>query len=332
MNTVYGGEQLLSEVVVSLFDLLPGIDASKVKNTLSKIISKYEIRIAPENVIKSDIPEKIDIFIASKRVEGLSELTLEGYRRELNLFRKKVDKVVSEITAADIRVYLGELAGLKKSTIGKKLDVLRSFFGFLTAEEYIQRDPTKKVKTPKPDQRIPKALNIEELEMLREGCRTPRQRALLEVMYATGCRLSEVKELNRNDVNTQNMSSKVFGKGRKERTVYLSFRALYHLKKYLNTRTDNEEALFVTKIKPFRRMENKTIQDEIKAIAKNVGLEKKVHPHVLRHTFATLMLNNGADLSAIQALLGHSNPATTQIYSQLTENNKQEQHKKFLVQ
>lgn len=332
MNTVNAGEQLLSEVVVSLFDMLPGIDAGKIRNALSKIITRYDITIAPEKAFQSDLPHKIDVFIASKRVEGLSEQTLEGYRRELNLFKRKVDKVTSDITAADIRVYLGELVDLKKSTIGKKLDVLRSFFGFLSNEEYIHRDPTRKVKTPKAEKRMPKALNIEELELLREGCKTPRQRALLEVMYASGCRLSEVQGLNKEDIDYQQMSFRVIGKGNKERIVYLSFKALYHLKKYIKNRQDQDEALFVGKIKPFTRLSNKSIQDEIKAIARNVNLDHKVHPHVLRHTFATLMLNNGADLSAIQALLGHSNPATTQIYSQLTEAKKQEHHKKYLVQ
>ncbi|NNV04664.1 tyrosine-type recombinase/integrase, partial [Brevibacillus sp. MCWH] len=237
-----------------------------------------------------------------------------------------------EITAADIRVFLGRFSHLKLSSIAKKLSVLKSFFGWLVSEEIIQRDPTKKLKPPKQEKRLPKALTIEELEMLREACKTTRQRAFLEVLYATGCRLSEVQALNRSDINYQTLSCRVIGKGNKEREVYFSFKAMYHLRKYLMARTDNEPALFITERKPYRRLSKRGIQREIALIAENAGLGKKVSPHTLRHTFATLTLNNGAELAAVQALLGHEDPATTQVYAQLTDEKKREQHKKYLVQ
>lgn len=128
------------------------------------------------------------------------------------------------------------------------------------------------------------------------------------------------------------MSTNVIGKGNKEREVYLSFKALYHLKKYLKTRDDDCEALMITERKPYRRLSKRGIQFEIRKIAKNAGLEKRVSPHTLRHTFATLTLNNGAELVAIQELLGHSSPETTLRYARITEERKREQHKKFLVQ
>jgi integrase/recombinase XerD len=210
--------------------------------------------------------------------------------------------------------------------------ILKSFFSWLSAEEMIQKDPTAKLKSPKTEKRLPKSLTIEELELLRESCKTIRQRAFIEVMYATGCRLAEVQQLNKNDINLQNMSTNVIGKGNKEREVYLSFKALYHLKKYLKSRNDECEALMTTERKPYRRLSKRGIQREIAAIAKMAGLEKKVSPHVLRHTFATLTLNNGAELVAVQELLGHSSPETTLRYARITEERKHEQHKKYLVQ
>jgi integrase/recombinase XerD len=128
------------------------------------------------------------------------------------------------------------------------------------------------------------------------------------------------------------MSTNVIGKGNKEREVYLSFKALYHLKKYLKSRNDNCNALMITHRKPYRRLSKRGIQYEINQIAKNAGLEKRVSPHTLRHTFATLTLNNGAELVAIQELLGHSSPEVTLRYARITEERKREQHKKFLVQ
>lgn len=329
------GEQLLSEVVVTLFDLFPAIDANAIKNQLSKIVSKYEISLHPDHKQESDVLEKSKMFIASKRVEGLSDRTLSGYEMELRLFAKKVDKRVENISSADIRVYLGELTGVKMSTVGKKLNALKSFFGFLAGEEIVLKDPTTKIKQPKEEKRLPKALNIEDLELLRESCETPRQRAVLEVMYSTGCRLSEVLNMKRSDINWQDLSCRVIGKGNKERIVYLSVKANFHLKKYLNARNDEIDVLITTQRKPYRKMSSRAMQDEINKIyqaATCIGVTRKVTPHVMRHTFATLTLNNGADLVAVQELLGHTSPDTTLRYARITEERKHEQHRKFLVQ
>lgn len=333
MNIVTtAGEQMLSEMVASLYELMPAIDVEKIKNKLSEVLTRYQVQRLAADENPSDVQEKVQLFLSSKRLEGLSDLTLEGYKLELRLFSEKVSKRVKDITSADVRVYLGCSNHLKMSTVGRKLSVLKSFFGWLTSEEILQRDPTAKLKPPKTEKRLPKALTIEELEMLREACTTVRQRAFVEVLYATGCRLSEVHGLNRSDINIQSMSTNVIGKGDKEREVYFSFKALYHLKKYLKTRTDNDDALMVTERKPYRRLSKRGIQREIKVIARAAGLESKVSPHKLRHTFATLMLNNGADLVAIQELLGHSSSETTLRYARITEERKREQHKKFLVQ
>lgn len=325
-------EQLLSEIVLSIHELIPGLDFNRVSNQISKILINYKIEMQDNYTYKPDLLDKISLFVASKKVEGLSEGTLEGYRIELRLFAQKVEKLVEHITSADIRIYLGSLEGLKMSTIGKKLHVLRSFFGFLHEEGMIPANPTLKIKQPKEEKRMGKALTIEELEMLRESCKTTRQRAFLEIFYATGCRLSEMQQLNISDVNMLSMSCKVIGKGNKEREVYFSFKAMYHLNKYLQSRKDKEQALMVSIRKPYRRLSNRAIQDEIKKIARNAGLEHKVTTHVLRHTFATLTLNNGADITAIQELLGHSSPETTLRYARITEERKRDQHKKYLVQ
>ena len=329
---VTAGEQMLSEIVSMLFDWLPTIDVEQVRNKLSSIISKYHVQKVENHEVHPDLHEKINLFLASKKLEGLSPITLDSYKLDLKIFAEHVKKRTSEITSADIRVYLSQFQNLKMSSIGKKLSVIKSFFSWLASEEFIQRDPAAKLKPPKIEKRLPKALTIEELELLRESCQTNRQRAFIEVLYATGCRLSEIYQLNREDINFHTQSTKVIGKGNKEREVYFSFRAMYHLKKYLMSRNDNEPALFITERKPYRRLSKRGIQREIAKIASLAGLEKRVSPHTLRHTFATLTLNNGAELAAVQAMLGHESPSTTQIYAQLTDEKKREQHKKYLVQ
>lgn len=322
---------MISEIVGFISELVP-INVEDTKNKLSAVITNYHVTKVENDEVHPDLHEKIDWFLSSKKLEGLSPITIEGYRLELRLFTEKVKKKTVNISAADIRVYLGGLTDLKMSTIGRKLSVIKSFFGWLAAEEIIQRDPSKKLNPPKVEKRLPKALTVEELEMLREACVTIRQRAFIEVLYATGCRLSEVYGINRKHINYQSMSCNVIGKGDKEREVYLSFKAMYHLNKYLKSRSDDCEALMITERKPYRRLSRRGIQREIKIIAKNAGIEDKVSPHVLRHTFATLTLNNGAELVAVQELLGHSSPDTTLRYARITEERKREQHKKYLVQ
>lgn len=325
------GEHLISEIVGYISELVP-IDVVKTKNKLSQIISPYHVQLVENDKVHPDLHEKIKLFLSSKKIEGLSKNTLDSYNLELGIFAEQVKKRTNEISTADIRVFLGKFEHLKMSSISRKLSVLKSFFSWLTFEELLDRDPTAKLKPPKLEKRLPKALSVEELEMLREACKTNRQRALIEVLYATGCRLSEVQQLNRRDIDFNTQSCKVIGKGDKEREVYFSFKAIYHLRKYLMTRLDDEQALFITERRPYRRLSHRGIQREIGIIANEAKLEKKVSPHTLRHTFATLTLNNGADLVAVQHLLGHSDPSTTQGYAVLSEERKRQAHKKYLVQ
>lgn len=329
---INAGEQLLSDVVAIIYEEFPDLNAERTKSILSAVVSKYHVQRIEEDEPHPDGEEKIQMFLSSKRLEGLSPETLDGYALELNIFFRSIRKRTDAVTAADIRAFLGQFNNLKMSTIGKKLSVLKSFFGWLTSEEILPRDPSAKLKTPKLEKRMPKALTIPELEMLREACVTVRQRAFIEIMYATGCRLSEVYGMNREAINMQSMSCRVIGKGNKEREVYFSFKAIYHLTKYLKSRTDDCEALMVTERKPHRRLTKRGIQREIAIIARAAGLQDKVSPHVMRHTFACLTLNNGAELVAVQELLGHSSPETTLRYARITEDRKREQHKRYLVQ
>lgn len=324
--------RLANELQVVIETLCANVDAQKLAIRLEEIVSNYSITRKTDEEIEQDLTEKIELFIAAKQLEGLSGETLKGYQIELGLFAKYMNKATVQITTGDIRSYLASNKDVMLSTMGKKLSVLKSFFVWLVQEEVLLRNPASKVKAPKTPKRLSKALSIEELELLRESCKTIRQRAFIEVLYATGCRLSEVHQINISDIDFQAMSCRVIGKGDKEREVYFSFKAMYHLKKYLNSRTDDCEALMATERKPIRRLSKRGIQREIGIIAKYAGLEDKVSPHVLRHTFATLTLNNGAELVAVQELLGHSSPDTTLRYARITEERKKEQHKKFLVQ
>lgn len=329
------GEQLLSEVVGKLFDQVPDLDVEELKGCVSGVLTKYHINRVEADEPHPDLKEKIEWYVSAKRVEGLSPKTIDGYIIELRLFSDHVKKKVNDISPSDIRAYLANNANVKKSTIGKKLACIKSFFGWLTSEEIIPRDPSFKIKSPKVEKLLPKALKIEEIEMLRESCQNNRQRAFLEVFYSTGARLSEIIELNIEDIDFVKFDAIVMGKGSKERKVFFSSKAMYHLKKYLSDRKDDCEALFVTIRKPYRRISARAIQDEFKKIAdqaKPLGYDKNTYPHRLRHSFATISLNAGASLHSVQRMLGHSSADTTQRYAHLDEEQVRLEHKRYHIQ
>ena len=324
--------RLTADINTIVTMLSPDIDEVRFHILMEEVLANYDTKRKTLVEMENDLPEKIDMFIAAKRLEGLSETTLSNYRYELVNFSEVFNKAAVQITTPDIRFYLGKKVGLKTSSVSTKLTILKSFFGWMQREEIMLRDPTAKIPTPKKEQRLPKGLTIEELEIVRETCETLRQRALIEVFYSTGCRLSELSQLNKDSINLANMNAKVIGKGNKERVVYFSFKAMHHLRKYLKMRIDDCEALFVTERRPIRRMTNRGIQFEVDKIEQKANIQKKLTPHVMRHTFATLSMDAGIELTDLQHLMGHSNPATTLIYGTVSEERKQAAYKKFHVQ
>ncbi|RNC63140.1 MAG: Tyrosine recombinase XerD [Candidatus Dichloromethanomonas elyunquensis] len=321
---------LLNDVFSIVWGSLPPPD--ELKTQLSEVFSCYLIRPAPVPEGHPDLTQKIDFFLAGKKLEGLSEQTLKGYLIDLRVFARHVNKSTVEITTTDIREYLQHFPHLKQTSISGKISVLKSFFGWLHNEEIITKNPMIKIRSPKKEKRLPKALGVDEFEMLREACTNRRERAIIEVFYSTGCRLSELKGMNKADIDWQSLTVRVLGKGNKERVVYLSFKAAYHLKKYLSERTDTDQALFVTERRPHHRLSNRAFERVVKAVAIRTDIPKNIYPHIIRHTFATDLLNNGAELAAVQALLGHADPATTQIYAVMSDDRIEQTHRKYHAQ
>ncbi|KXG78301.1 site-specific tyrosine recombinase/integron integrase [Thermotalea metallivorans] len=327
------------EVVVKVLGRMmledPSIDQHKLRAVLEEVLYDYDVTpVERALAVRNDITDKLVLYLASKKIDGLSNLTLENYKRHLSRFSLFIQKNIEDITAMDIRMYLAAYGktGVKNTTLSTEISILRSFFNWLENEEYINKSPMRKIKQIKIEKRLCKALTIEELELMREACKTLRQRAMLEFFYSTGCRLDEVVKLNRYDIDWGNMSVRVVGKGNKERIVYVSPKSKVHIQKYLSSRKDTCEALFVTERQPIQRLGRRSIEREVAKIGKMSGIEKNVYPHLLRHTTATLMLNNGADLVTVQKILGHEDPSTTQIYAQYSDENVQHEYRKHLIQ
>lgn len=328
--------RLMNDMNVVTSIISPDVDEVKLMHRMEEILSNYDIKRRTELDVEDDTIEKVDMFLAAKNLEGLSPITLSGYLMELKMFCEFTNKAIVLINTSDIRRFLASNKSWSIGTVDKKLSVFKSFFGWLVEEELLLRSPAAKIKSPKKPKRLPKSLNVEELEIVRESCKSERERALVEVLYSTGCRLTELSNLKVSDINHQNMSTNVIGKGDKERTVFFSFKAMYHLNRYLKNRKENinekSDYLFIRERRPFTRLSVRSIQRAIDKIEERIDISKKLTPHVFRHTFATLGMENGADLAVMQDLLGHENPSTTLIYASVSEERKQQGHKRYHMQ
>lgn len=300
------------ELTARLESVFPG-----ARDIIAAILADY--RVTRETGREGDLSKRISSFLAAKKIDGLSGKTLKNYREMLGAFAARTDKPVVRITTDDVRAYIGYLAngrGLKDSSINTHINTLRSFFSWLDIEDIIKKNPMRKIKSLKIDKlRARRPLFPEELERLRDGCQTYKEKALVEFLVSSGCRLGEVVSIRVDAVDWQSRSVTVLGKGHKARTVYFSVRAKLMLQAYLSQRRGGD-MLFSSSRAPYGSMSPRAVEKALQKIGDRAG-EGWVYPHILRHTFASNALNGGMDITVIQHLLGHTDPKTTLIYAEL---------------
>ena len=285
------------------------------------------------NTILKICKKRIWQYLVAKRIDGLSPRTLANYQNNLEMFSQRITKSTAKINTDDIRgyiQYLSQVRGLADTSLQTHINSLRAFFGWLMVEEKIRKNPMAKIHSLKIDKRNARqALTAEELERLRDACEDYREKALVEFLASTGCRLSEVAGLNFDDLNFASRSVSVHGKGDKDRVVYFNARACLMLQEYEKTRKGGT-GLFVSTKAPYQTLKPRAIQRIIQDISNRAGLTSRVHPHLLRHTFATLAINSGMDVTALQKLLGHEDLTTTQIYAKMNEEVIKHQYNKYV--
>jgi integrase/recombinase XerD len=271
-----------------------------------------------------------ETYESDKRIEGFSQQTLKAYKLQaLLVLRYFKDVKIETITTIQLKEYLAKSSeNLKPSSLAHRIRFIKSLFRWSHEEGYISKNPAAKLKEPKVGKRIPKFLTEREIEHLREACNSPMEKALFEFMFSTGCRIGEIVTLDKNRINWSNRSTIVLGKGDKEREVYFNIRCEIWLKRYINNRQDNDPAIFVTERNP-HRMSIAQMRYIVKRISNRTEINKLIHPHQLRHSYATHLLNNGAPLDVIQSLLGHQKSETTKIYAQLSGSLRQELYRKY---
>lgn len=274
----------------------------------------------------NDMKEHIDKFLRYLEVEkDASKHTLRAYRKDLEEFSAHIKKKPEDIELIDVRGFVAQQIknGLNKSTAGRRLATIRSFIKFLYREGYVKNNPAKLVASPKTQKLLPKFLSVDDVFSLVEkpegiGFILARDRAILELLYSSGLRVSEVAGLNVEDINTREGLVKVRGKGKKERILPIGSKAIDAIKSYMVEKLllkKKDRAMFLNR--EDTRLSDRGIRRIVVKYAKMIGINGPIGPHTLRHTFASHLLQAGADLRVIQELLGHSSLSTTQKYTHI---------------
>lgn len=330
-------DMLKNELMLLLDKIMDTETLKTVEPQIECILSNYEVEKRKTDMIVygSDIPETVEAYIVSKKICGLSKDTLYLYLRVLIDFFRFICKNPEDVTANDIRVYLyryQEENDVSNRTLDCRRTIICTYFNWMAAEEYISRNPAVKIQPIKYERKHRKPMSQIDLEKIRLACRTKREKAIVEVFYSTGCRVSELEHLNKSDINFETNEVILYGKGNKHRTGFLNPRAHLALKDYLDSRDDTQEALFVRERKPHDRLKKPGIELVIRNIMERVP-DASVHvtPHIFRHTTATTAIDRGMDVVAVSKILGHERIDTTMEY--ITTDNKtvKDKHKNVIV-
>ena len=329
-------EDFRSDLLVNLNEYLTPEQLQRVLRSVDLASLSYDFN-RKEMAITAigGFPDAARIYLAAKSVENLSPRTLRHYRYKLLNFFACVGKPYTEITPNDIRLYLHKYKhqnGNSDSTVDSTRTIINSFFSWLVANDYLPANPVAKVQRVRFQKKQRVALSPYSLEVIRWHCVTVREKALVDFLFSTGCRVGELVDVDQADIDWNNRSVMIrHGKGDKQRTVYFNAESELTLRKYLESRDDDCSTLFVSTRRPHHAVSTEAIQATIRKIRSRVDGIGKVTPHVLRHTFATTGIRSGVPLEQLQRLMGHTKPETTLIYANVDTTDLQRIHRKVYL-
>ena len=324
-------QNLITEVVQGMLPYLNNAQTEKLQEVLAHALFSYEVTKTDKDGNSSE-QNLVDLFLAAKRIEGCSEKSLKYYESTIMAMLDQLHKEVKQIDTDDIRSYLMEYQARKKSskvTIDNIRRILSSFFSWLEDEDYILKSPVRRIHKVKTGTNIKETYSDEALELMRDSCTELRDLAMIDMLASTGMRVGEMVLLNREDINFNERECVVFGKGDKERIVYFDARTKIHLQNYLQSRTDDDPALFVSLQAPHNRLSIGGIEVRLRQLGKRLGLNK-VHPHKFRRTLATMAIDKGMPIEQLQQLLGHKRIDTTLQYAMVKQSNVKIAHRKYI--
>ena len=324
-------QRIMEEIVQQMLPHLDNVQLQKLQEVLEH--SLYNCEISGKVTEAEDDSQKlIDSFVYAKRIEGCSEKTLKYYRTTIEAMTEAIDKGVCHMQTDDLRAYLTEYQenhGSSRVTIDNIRRILSSFFSWLEDEDHILKSPVRRIHKVKTATNIKETYTDEDLEKMRDNCEELRDLAIVDMLASTGMRIGEMVLLNKVDINFNERECVVFGKGDKERVVYFDARTKIHLQNYIDSRSDENPALFVTLRAPYTRITIGGIESRLREMGKNLEIEK-VHPHKFRRTLATMAIDKGMPIEQLQQLLGHKRIDTTLQYAMVKQSNVKQAHRKYI--
>lgn len=328
-------EELIETIMQQMLPYLDNAQMEKLKDTLHYCM--HDVEIVTDS---SRLPKPVETnesllskFMSAKRVEGCSVKTLNYYQSVLLKLFSMVPVSVLHMKTEHIRSYLSayaERTKCSKSNLDNIRRILSSFFTWLEEESYILKNPVRRIHKIKVDKTVKETYSDEAMERMRDECHCLRDLAIIDLLASSGMRVGELVRLNREDIDFDNRECIVFGKGSKERPVYFDARTKIHLKNYLDSRTDDNPALFVSLLKPYNRLQISGVEIRLRSLGRELGIPK-VHPHKFRRTLATRAIDKGMPIEQVQRLLGHTQIDTTMQYAMINQKNVKVSHQKYIA-
>ncbi|WP_296321673.1 site-specific tyrosine recombinase/integron integrase [uncultured Treponema sp.] len=325
---------LINQIQIEMSGVLNNAQRQKLSEVLEHCFFNVNVVVLDShklNQCKENVTLKEE-FLSAKQIEGCSLRSICYYGSTLDNMIKSVQKPFNQIETEDLRVYLSEYQkknNASKQTIDNIRRILSSFFTWLEDEDYILKSPVRRIHKIKTTKQVKETYSDEALERLRDNCKCVRDLAIIDILASTGMRVGELVKLNKIDIDFVNRECVVLGKGSKERIVYFDARTKLHLQKYLNSRSDENEALFVSLLEPHNRLEIASVEIMLRKLGRRLEINK-VHPHKFRRTLATRAIDKGMPIEQVQKLLGHQKIDTTMEYAIVDQQNVKNSHKKYL--
>ena len=319
------------KIVKVLNEMAEYLSVSQMKKLQEVILSTFSDN-SPDK-LKITNEEFLKMFLDAKKIEGCSDRTINYYRVTIEHFLCNIDTAIRKITTEEIREYLADYQkrnNCTNVTIDNVRRNISSFFSWLEEEDYILKSPMKRIHKIKTKVVVKNVISDEGIEKLRDNCLELRDLAIIDLLYSTGIRVGELVNLNIDDIDLDGRECVVYGKGDKERRVYFDAKAKVHIKSYIESRSDDNEALFVTLDSPHERLKISGVEIRLRQLGRRLNIDR-VHPHKFRRTMATRAIDKGMPIEQVQKILGHSQIDTTMQYAMVNQTNVKTSHQKYMT-
>ena len=320
-------DEKLVTILNEMSEYLSIAQMKKLQEVLLKTLSESEAEKAD---ISND--QYMQLFLDAKKIEGCSDRTIQYYHDTIVHFLAQIATPIRKVTTDEIRSFLvnyQQINNCSKVTVDNVRRNISSFFSWLEEEDYILKSPMRRIHKIKTKTPVKEIISDESIEKIRDGCGELRDLAIIDLLYSTGIRVGELVNLNIANVDFDLRECIVYGKGDKERRVYFDAKAKLHLQEYINSRTDDNPALFVSLDSPHDRLKISGVEIRLRELGKKLDL-KKIHPHKFRRTMATRAIDKGMPIEQVQKILGHSQIDTTMQYAIVSQSNVRASHQRYI--